>query len=74
MEKTENIISNPGFVERGRIIEKNTNKYRVASLDRDGIETDWIKGINNDGYQIDDTVFYFAFRDGTGAILCKFTK
>lgn len=66
-------ITNAGIIERGRIINKNNNEYRVASLDRDGIETGWIKSATNVEFQMNDYVYFVSFRDGTGTIFCQFS-
>ena len=66
-----------GIIERGKVIETATTGYRIASLDRDGIETPPLKPIEsgqNSGetptYNVGDMVYYFIFRDGTGRIIC----
>jgi len=46
------------------------DKYTVASLDRDGIETPPIKALTDDDtYTVGDTVFFFLFSDGMGRII-----
>ena len=59
------------IIERGRILTAASDGYTVASLDRDGIESPKIKGIDNTAYTVGDTVYFFLFRDGTGRIICK---
>jgi len=58
------------LVERGKIIAVDDDKYTVASLDRDGIETPPIKALTDDDtYTVGDTVFFFLFSDGMGRII-----
>lgn len=64
-------------IERGRVTDRGEGGYRVASLDRDGIESLFIPAIESNGesgpaeYTVGDTVYFFIFRDGTGRIICK---
>lgn len=58
-------------IERGQIIAATEDGYAVASLDRDGIESPPITGIDNTTYTVGDMVYFFLFRDGTGKIICK---
>ncbi len=64
-------------IERGRITAKEGEGYKVASLDRDGIESPALPimpvptGIEAPEYTVGDTVYFFLFRDGTGRIICK---
>lgn len=64
-----------GVIERGKVIEVAESGYRIASLDRDGIETPPIKPIESGQgitpvYAVGDKVYYFFFHDGTGRIIC----
>lgn len=59
------------IIERGRVTAATEKGYTVASLDRDGIESPPITGIDNTTYTVDDMVYFFLFRDGTGKIICK---
>ena len=64
-----------GVIERGKVIEVAESGYRIASLDRDGIETPPIKPIESGQgitpvYAVGDNVYYFFFHDGTGRIIC----
>ena len=66
-----------GIIERGRIIAIKDQGYSVASLDRDGIETQPIRPIehgqanaNVPEYTVGTMVYYFVFHDGTGRIIC----
>lgn len=58
-------------IERGRIAAIAEDGYTVASLDRDGIESAAITGLDDTKYAVGDMVYFFLFRDGTGKILCK---
>lgn len=60
-----------GMIERGKIIGKAKDGYTVASIDRDGIVTRPIRPINTEEYTVDDIVYFFMFKDGTGGILCE---
>lgn len=58
-------------IERGTIIAVGTSGYRIASLDREGIETPEIGTINESStYSVGDKVYFFYFTDGTGKIIC----
>ena len=59
------------IIERGRITAQAEDGYTVVSLDRSGIESSYITGIDNTTYTVGDTVYFFLFRDGTGKIFCK---
>lgn len=59
-----------GFIERGRITEIINGGYIVQSLDREGIETMPLKPTSNAAYQVNDMVYFFAFNDGSGAVIC----
>ena len=60
-----------GLIERGKIIESEPEGYRVASLDRDGIETLPLRPLEESRSFLDgDIVCYFVFPDGTGRIIC----
>ena len=64
-----------GVIERGKVIEVAESGYRIASLDRDGIETPPIKPIESGQgitpvYAVGDKVYYFFCHDGTGRIIC----
>lgn len=56
-------------IERGCILEAVDGGYRVASYDREGIETTPIKPINDNTYTKGDMVYFFLFPDGTGKII-----
>lgn len=58
-------------IERGVVNEVTPNGYKVASMDRRGILSPALPGINEASYQTGDIVFFFLFRDGSGRILCK---
>lgn len=58
-------------LERGVIEEITDNRYRVTSIDRDGITSRPIKTISSGDLEIGDKVYFFLFPDGTGLILCK---
>lgn len=58
-------------IERGRITAATEGGYAVASLDRDGVESPPLAGIDNTTYTVGDMVYFFLFRDGTGKIICK---
>lgn len=58
-------------IERGRVAALAEGGYTVASLDRDGIESPVLTGIDDTAYTVGDTVYFFLFRDGTGKIICK---
>lgn len=58
-------------IERGKISTVSINGYTVESLDRQGITTPLITGIDDTNYTVGDIVLFFLFRDGTGKILCK---
>lgn len=58
-------------VERGKIAEAAEAGYRVESLDRPGLISGAITGMDDTDYAEGDTVYFFLFRDGTGKILCK---
>lgn len=59
-----------GVIERGRILEKTSEGYTVASIDREGIVTQPLKPIDAREYARDDLVYFFVFCDGTGRIVC----
>lgn len=59
-----------GAIERGKILEETSEGYTVASIDREGIVTPPIKPIDAKNYTRGDLVYFFAFRDGTGRIVC----
>lgn len=62
-----------GRVERGKILAKSGSGYIVASLDRVGIEIPDMKPIDDaKTYTIQEMVYFFAFNDGTGKIICSF--
>ena len=59
-------------IERGKIKEATDNGFRVENIDeRRGLITREITGIDDTEYAAGDIVYYFAFKDGTGKILCK---
>ena len=58
------------FIERGKILTATEAGYSVKSLDRDGIISPPIQTIDDSTYTVDDMVYFFLFRDGTGKILC----
>lgn len=70
MGKQEKEISG-ATVERGRIAESTGGGYRVENLDRRGLISCVIGGIDDTAYSVGDTVYFFMFRDGTGKIVCK---
>lgn len=58
-------------IERGRItaIEgEEPRRYTVESIDRPGVTGCGLTG-REDTYTIDETVYFFLFEDGTGAVL-----
>lgn len=57
-------------IERGKILIATEAGYTVQSLDRDGIVTPPIQPTDDSTYTVDDMVYFFLFRDGTGKILC----
>ncbi len=57
-------------IERGKILTATEAGYTVQSLDRDGIMTPPIQPTDDSTYTVDDMVYFFLFRDGTGKILC----
>lgn len=59
------------LIERGKIAEVANGGYRVANLDRPGLTSRVITGIDNTTYTANDIVYFFMFRDGTGKIICK---
>ncbi|MDD3881888.1 MAG: hypothetical protein PHI27_06515 [Eubacteriales bacterium] len=59
-------------IERGAVVSVADGLYIVRSLTRDGIITPAIPAISGT-YQADDTVYFFLFPDGHGAILAAFT-
>nr|DAU77505.1 MAG TPA: hypothetical protein [Caudoviricetes sp.] len=56
-------------IERGEIREKTESGYVVASLDREGIETQPIKALEDKEYTVGERVYFFCFQDGTGKII-----
>ena len=61
-----------GRIERGKILAKSDSGYTVASLDRTGIEIPDMKPIDDTKtYTIEEMVYFFAFNDGTGKIICS---
>ena len=58
-------------IERGKIAEVLTGGYKVDNLDRTGLTSREITGIDNTAYTVGDIVYFFMFRDGTGKIICK---
>ena len=70
MEKNKNAACG-AVIERGIVTAKNTTQYDIRSLDRPGIEVWDIEAINPlDDFDEGDMVFFFAFEDGTGRIVC----
>lgn len=69
MEKTNDCYSG-AFVERGIVTAVEDDGYVVSSFDRKGITLPPLKGYDGATYSVGDKVFYFAFRDGTGRIIC----
>ena len=61
------------MIERGRVTEVSGETYRVESLERPGIVSQFIPGISDAVYSAGDTVYYFVFPDGTGTILIRYT-
>lgn len=59
-----------GTIERGKILEETSEGYTVGSIDREGIVTQAIKPIDAKNYARGDLVYFFAFCDGTGRIVC----
>ena len=59
------------LIERGRIAEAVAGGYRVENLDRPGLTSRVITGIDNTAYAVGNTVYFFLFRDGPGKIICK---
>ena len=59
------------LVERGRIAQIANDGYRVENLDRRGLTSRVITGADDTEYDVDDMVYFFMFRDGTGKIICK---
>lgn len=58
------------IIERGKIVSIQDNGlFTVASFDREGITTPPIASLDGHLYTVDDTVYFFLFRDGTGKIL-----
>ena len=61
-----------GIIERGEVIEVKTGGYVIASADRDGIITPPLGPLESGhSYSVNDKVYYFIFKDGTGRIICK---
>ena len=59
------------MIERGEIIGSQTGGYQVKSMDRYGIVTPPIEPIHDTmTFSVGDMVYYFAFPDGTGRIIC----
>ena len=59
-------------IERGKIKEATANGFRVENIDeRRGLITREITGTDDTAYAAGDMVYYFAFKDGSGKILCK---
>ena len=58
-------------IERGRIADIANDGYRVENLDRPGLTTCVITGMDNTAYNTGDLVLFVMFRDGTGKILCR---
>lgn len=56
-------------VERGEIRSETEGRFVVASLDREGIVSPPISALAGAGYDAGDKVYFFLFRDGTGAVL-----
>ena len=67
MEKQKNTAA----IERGRIAEVTDGGYRVKNLDRPGLISRMITGMDDTVYQAEDRVYFFMFNDGNGKILCK---
>ena len=63
-------VEKGAFIERGKILTATGGGYTVQSLDRDGIVSPPIQPIDNSTYTVDETVYFFLFRDGTGKIVC----
>ena len=59
-----------GHIERGKILAASEEGYRIASLDREGIETPPLEAADGKAYLEGDKVYFFYFPDGTGKILC----
>ena len=58
-------------LERGKIAEVANGGYRVSNLDRPGLTSRVITGIDDTEYTTGDLVYFYLFRDGSGKILCK---
>jgi len=58
-------------LERGQIAEVTANGYRVANLDRNGLKSREITGIDDTEYAVNDLVLFCMFTDGGGKIFCK---
>lgn len=58
------------IIERGKVLTAADGGYTVQSLDRDGIVSPPIQPIDDSTYTVNDMVYFFLFRDGTGKIIC----
>ena len=70
MEKKE-CAATGAVIERGIVAETAAGGWRVKNLDRPGLTSRVIAGIDNTAYAVNDMVYFFMFRDGTGKIICK---
>lgn len=59
-------------LERGVIEKIENGKYRVSSINRDGIKSLPIGTLSDgDAFSVGDIVYFFLFPDGDGLILTK---
>ena len=70
MEKQKNTAAG-ATIERGRIAEVVDGGYRVKNLDRPGLISRVITGMDDTEYKAEERVYFFMFNDGNGKILCK---
>lgn len=61
---------NGAIIERGIVIAKINDTYRVRSITRDGIITPLLKSAENT-LSVADKVYFFLFPDGDGMIIAK---
>lgn len=59
------------MVERGKIAEVGAEGCKVKNLDRPGLTSKALTGIDDTEYAVGDMVLFVMFRDGTGKIFCK---
>lgn len=59
-------------IERGRVQSVSKEGARIASIDRDGVQTPPLKALSSLPLAEGDFVYFFLFDDGRGRVLDRF--